>query len=82
MAPSWSGNTLELGDFSISCLEGNSTKSGDGQWPLLCYQRRTKVSAGGCKWTVHFLTDGALQQFAIAGFAEGDCSQKTCNTYR
>ena len=79
-APSWSGNTLTLGGFKMDCREGDSS-SGDNK-PLLCYQRRTKVSAGGCTWTVHFLTDGGIQQFAIAGFADGACAQKTCNTYR
>lgn len=80
--PSWSGNTLTLGEFKIDCREGRSGQDGDGNWPLLCYQRRTKVRAGGCTWTVHFLTDGEIQQFAIAGFADGACEQKTCNTYR
>ena len=81
-APSWSGNTLTLGGFKIDCREGGVTDSSTGSLPLLCYQRRTKVSAGGCTWTVHFLTDGSIQQFAIAGFADGACAQKTCNTYR
>ncbi len=81
--PRWDGKTtLRLGDQKVDCREGHSSQGIDGSWPLLCYQRRTGVKAGGCTWRVHFLTDGSLQQFAVAGFSEGDCAQKTCNTYR
>jgi len=50
---------------------------------LLCY-RRAKATAGGCDWDVHFLTDGSIQQFAVAAFATSSCALpvKTCNTYR
>lgn len=80
-SPTWSGNTLKLGELSVDCRETEGSLNG-GKKPVLCYSKRTGVQAGGCTWTVHFLTDGALYQFAIAGFADANCATKWCNTYR
>lgn len=80
-SPKWDDDTLQLGELEVDCRETEGMMDG-GLKPLLCYSRRAGVEADGCKWTVHFLTDGWLHQFAIAGFAEGDCAKKTCNTYR
>ena len=76
-SPTWTGDTLKLGDVTVNCRHTES-----GPVPILCYLRRT-VTAAGCTWDVHFLTDGSVQQFAVAAFAKGDCAvAKTCNTYR
>lgn len=80
-SPKWDDDTLQLGELEVDCRETEGQLDG-GKTPLLCYSRRTGVEADGCKWTVHFVTDGWLHQFAVAGFAEGDCAKKTCNTYR
>ncbi|MFZ5443367.1 MAG: hypothetical protein ACOZQL_25390 [Myxococcota bacterium] len=79
-SPTWNGLQLSLGDLKVDCRETEGTLNG-GKKPVLCHSKRT-VEAGGCTWTVHFLTDGALYQFAIAGWADAGCAQKTCNTYR
>jgi len=76
-SPTWTGDTLHLGDLTVPCRHTEV-----GPVPILCYLRRT-VTAAGCSWDVHFLTDGSVQQFAVAAFAKGDCAvAKTCNTYR
>lgn len=80
VSPTWSGTTLQLGDLSIPCRETEGGKEG-GRAPVLCYAKRT-MQADGCTWSVHFLTDGALYQFAVLGFADAACPKKTCNTYR
>lgn len=80
-SPTWSGTTLKLGELSVNCVETQGSENG-GKKPVLCYSKRTGVKAGGCTWTVHFLTDGALYQFAIAGFADASCATRYCNTYR
>lgn len=80
--PSWSGNTVTLGDQRIDCRETEGTADSDGKRTLLCHQRREGVKAGGCTWRTHVLTDGTLQQFAIAGWADAACPIKACNTYR
>ncbi len=80
-SPKWSGNTVTLGDLKVDCRETEGSLNG-GKPPVLCYSKRTGVSAGGCTWTVHFLTDGAIYQFAIAAFADAACPVKTCNTWR
>lgn len=74
-SPKWDGDTLHLGDLEVDCRKTRAAN-------LLCYDRRTGVEADGCEWTVHFLTDGAVQQFAVAAFAGGSCAKKFCNTYR
>lgn len=79
-SPTWSGNTLQLGDLAIPCRETEGGKNGTGA-AVLCYSKRT-VEADGCTWRVHFLTDGLLYQFAVLGFADAACPKKTCNTYR
>lgn len=77
VAPTWTGDTLHLGELTVSCRHTEG-----GPEPILCYQRRAVIAAG-CNWDVHFLTDGSLQQFAVAAFAQGECAvAKTCNTYR
>ena len=80
--PTWSGNTVTLGDQRITCRETEGTPDNDGKRTLLCHQRREGVTAGGCTWRTHVLTDGTLQQFAIAGWADAACPLETCNTYR
>lgn len=80
-SPRWSGNTLALGDLTVDCRETEGSLNG-GKPPVLCYSKRVGVKAGGCTWTVHFLTDGRLYQFALAGFADAACPTPTCNTYR
>lgn len=81
-SPVWKGNTLTLGELKVDCRETEGTPSSDGARPLLCYQKRDAVKANGCTWRVHFLTDGTLQQFAVAAWADEQCPRKTCNTYR
>lgn len=80
-SPTWSGNTLKLGELSVECRETEGSLNG-GKKPVLCYSKRTGVQADGCTWTLHFLTDGALYQFAVAGFADASCPTRWCNTYR
>lgn len=80
-SPTWRGNTLQLGELSIDCRETEGSLH-DGKKPVLCYSKRTGVVANGCTWTLHFLTDGALYQFALAGFADASCPTRWCNTYR
>ncbi len=80
-APRWVGNTLHLGELSVDCRETEGSLNG-GQRPVLCYSKRTNVVAGGCTWAVHFVTDGLVYQFAVAGFADAACPVKTCNTSR
>jgi hypothetical protein len=80
--PTWSGNTVTLGDQRVECRETEGTADIDGKRTLLCHQRREGVKAGGCTWRVHVLTDGTLQQLAVAGWADAACPLKACNTYR
>lgn len=79
-SPKWDGNTLQLGELRVPCRETAGGRDGE-KAAVLCYSKRT-VEAAGCTWTVHFLTDGKVYQFAIAGFADASCAVKTCNTYR
>jgi hypothetical protein len=65
-----------------TCRETEGTQDDDGKRTLLCHQRREGVTAGGCTWRTHVLTDGTLQRFAIAGWADAACPLETCTTHR
>ena len=80
-SPTWSGNTLHLGDINIDCRATNNGAEKTDSPSLQCF-RHTSTKAGGCSWDVYFQTDGDLQAFSVAAFADSSCATKTCNTYR
>ncbi len=82
VSPTWSGKTLHLGDIAIDCRGTNSTTVTENAPPEVQCFRRTTVQSAGCTWDVFFQTDGLLQAFTVAGFADSACAMKTCNTYR
>lgn len=73
--PEWkSDSRMRLGAVDYQC------KGEDGR--LQCFADVSGIEAEGCRWHAQVLTDGSVDQFALAGFAEPGCSRSACNTWR
>jgi hypothetical protein len=73
--PEWKGDSrMRLGAVDCAC------KGEDGL--LQCFADVSGIDAEGCRWRAVVLTDGSVDQFALAGFADPACTRRSCNTWR
>ncbi|HEX8437796.1 hypothetical protein [Archangium sp.] len=73
--PEWRGDSrMRLGAVDYAC------KGEDGL--LQCFADVSGIEAEGCTWRAVVLTDGSVDQFALAGFADPACARRACNTWR
>ncbi|WP_375772218.1 hypothetical protein NR798_15460 [Archangium gephyra] len=73
--PEWKGDSrMRLGAVDYDCKGENGL--------LQCFADVAGIKADGCLWRAVVLTDGSVDQFALAGFADAACPQRACNTWR